>query len=211
MPTPRPSCPQGIVGVRPPPWDLNLSQTWRPGLEQTRCSVSCEGSQSLRESQGAGLRCHGAGRNAHPPPRGCSRDTLAVPCTLAPGHSRTAMRETQPCCPQRPDATPANSPKDVCPCVPDSSHGPLLNQSHTSTSVCRQDREVICPHAPRSGEPGNAQSLAATLGNEHTVGKLCQVFISSSCSSCPLWMVGLLAVFHGLHDEGAFQNSKRTG
>ena len=66
MPTPRPSCAQGVVSVRPPPWDLNLSQTWHPGLEQTRCLVSCEGSQSLWESQGAGLRSHGAGRNAHP-------------------------------------------------------------------------------------------------------------------------------------------------
>ena len=165
MPTPRPSCAQGVVDVRPPPWDLNLSQTWRPGLEQTRCSVSCEGSQRLLESQGAGLRSHEAGRNAHPPPWGYSRDTLTVPCTLAPGHSHTAMPETQPYCPQRPDATPANCPKDVCPHVPDSSHGPLLNQSHTSTSVCWQNQQVICLHAPRSGEPGNAQSLAAALGN----------------------------------------------
>lgn len=161
-------------------------------------------------AQGAGLRSHGAWRNAHPPPRGCSRDS-SLCLAPRPQAMLVAMPETQPCCPRRPDATPANCPKDVCPRVPDSSHGPLLNQSHTSASVCWQDREVICLRAPRSGEPGDAQSLAATLGNEHIVGKPCQVFISSNCSNCPLRLVGLLAAFRGLHDVWAFQNSKWTG
>ena len=144
-------------------------------------------------------------------PHGAAPEIRLLCLAPRPQAMLVAMLETQPCCPRRPDATPANCPKDVCPRVPDSSHGPLLNQSHTSASVCWQDREVICLRAPRSGEPGDAQSLAATLGNEHIVRKLCQMFISSNCSNCPLRLVGLLAVFRGLHDVWAFQNSKWTG